>query len=222
MPQGSVPQQFVRYPMVLPLQHTRPGSPGPPGVGWTRNLSEGGACVELADRLRPPLVLQLRLRAAQGAIEAEARVSWQRDLPAAGPLRRHGVRFTHLAPAQHQALRELLLAQRQEQRAGVRLPAALGVTCHVQGGAGPPLRGQTGNLSRAGLLLRLAQALPPGTAVALTLHAPRGPLPAAGEVVWVDPGYRQSFGEPIRHGVRFTALGGPTSLALARLLVEGP
>ncbi len=218
MPEGSVPQQFHRYPLVLPLQHRRPGSPGPAGVGWTRDLSEGGACLELADRLQRQRALQLRLRTAQGAIEAEARVIWQQELPAAGQLLHHGVLFTQLAPTQRQGLRDLLLAQRQEHRGGLRLPVALGVTCHVRGG--PPLRGQTGNLSRTGLLLRLAQALPPGTAVALTLHAPRGPIPATGEVVWVDPGYRQSFGDPVRHGVHFTTLGGPTALSLARLLVE--
>jgi len=28
------------------------------GVGWTRNLSEGGACVELAEPLRPHMPLR--------------------------------------------------------------------------------------------------------------------------------------------------------------------
>jgi len=223
MHQWPVPQQFSRYPIVLPIQHTRPRSRGPAGtgVGWTRNLSEGGACVELAEHLRRQLILHLRIRTAHGAIEADARVIWHQELPEDGHLILHGVVFTHLAPDQRQALRELLLAQQQEHRGGHRLPAALVVTCRVTGEYGPPFRGRTGNLSRGGLLLRLSQTLPPGTGVELTLHAPRGSITAEGQVAWVDPEFRQSFGDPIRHGVHFTSLGWAASLSLAEFLAEG-
>jgi hypothetical protein len=223
MHQWPVPQQFSRYPIVLPIQHTMPRGRGPAdaGVGWTRNLSEGGACVELAENLRRQLILHLRIRTAHGAIEAEARVIWHQELPEAGHLILHGVVFTHLAPDQRQALRDLLLAQQQEHRSGLRLPAALVVSCRVRGESGPLLRGRTGNLSRGGLLLQLSQALPPGTGLEITLHAPRGSITAEGQVAWVDPGFRQSFGDPIRHGVHFTSLGWASSLSLARLLAEG-
>lgn len=130
----------------------------------------------------------------------------------------HGVAFTHLAPDQHQALRDLLLSQREERRAGVRLPVDLVVTGQARGGSAPALHGRTGNMSRGGLSLRLSQGLPPGTLMELTLHLPHGPLTVNGEIIWVDPEYRQTYGDPIRHGVRFVALGWSSTLALACFL----
>ncbi|MEK6716642.1 MAG: hypothetical protein AAB253_06100 [candidate division NC10 bacterium] len=63
MPQCSVQRRFIRYTIVLPILHTMNGSaPARSGVGWTCNLSEGGACLELAERLKPSTPLSLLLR----------------------------------------------------------------------------------------------------------------------------------------------------------------
>jgi hypothetical protein len=226
MPDGSEQRRFPRYAIQLPLLHApRTPTPTQTGVGWTHNLSEGGACVELDRRLSAPTPLQVRFQTDCGAIEVEAQVVWEVEPPeGGGPPGEggiiHGLAFTHLAPDQLLALRDLFLSQRRERRAGVRLPADLAVTCRPRGEAGPPLQGRTGDMSRGGLLLRLSQALPPGTVLEVTLFPPSGPVTAEGEVLWMDPPYRQTFGEPIRHGLRFTALGWSTSLTLALLLAE--
>jgi hypothetical protein len=226
MPDESDRRRFPRYLIQLPLLHA-PKTPTPTwtGVGWTHNLSEAGACVELDRRLSPPTPLQVRFQTDCGAIEVETQVVWEVEPPEGGaaPAEEgvlHGLAFTHLAPDQLLTLRDFLLSERRERRAGVRLPVDLAVTCQPRGEAGPPLQGRTGDLSRGGLLLRLSQALPPGTVLEVTLLPPSGPVTAEGEVVWVDPPYRQTFGEPIRHGVRFTALGWARSLSLALLLAE--
>jgi len=80
--------------------------------------------------------------------------------------------------------------------------------------------GWTRDVSRGGLLLRLPQVLPPGTALELTLPTPTGPLPVAGTVVWVAPPEARTPDLPIRHGLRFTALDWATALSLGRVLAE--
>ena len=211
-----------RHPVQLPLRHKQkaPASPWT-GIGWTHNLSEGSACVELNERLIPSTLLQVSLQTERGAIEVEARVIWEVGAERAGGTEGgilHGVLFTHLAPAQLQLLRDLLLSRQGERRAGLRLPADLVVTCRPQGQGDLPLQGRTEDLGRGGLLLRLTKAFPPGTPVELTLHQPSGPVTAEGEIVWTDPPEKCKRGEPIRHGVRFTALGWSRSLSLALVL----
>lgn len=226
MPDWSEQRQFPRHLIQLPLLHT-PKTPLPAraGVGWTRNLSEGGACVELDRRLSAPTPLQVRLQTESGAIEVEVQVAWEVEAKAGGADSTdggvlHGVGFTHLEPDQLRRLRHLLLTQGQERRAGVRLPSDFAVTCQPIEPAGPPVQGRTGDMSRGGLLLRLSQGLPPGTVLKLTVHPASGPVTAEGEVVWAEPPERRTPGEPIRHGLRFTAIGWPTMLSLALLLVQ--
>lgn len=227
MPDWAVKRQLPRYPIQLPVLH-QPGATtaGGGGAGWTRNLSEGGACVELDERLPVPTSLQLRLQTEQGAIDLEAQVVWEmpaqgdkRDRPTAGGVL-HGVAFTRLAPDQLQALRTLLLFETEERRAGVRLPLDLAVSCEAKGAGGSQVEGRTGNISRGGLLLRLSQELSPGTVLEVTLQPTDGPVKAEGEIVWVEPPEKRTPGEPIRHGLRFTALGWSRSLSLALLLAK--
>ncbi len=48
MPVWGQRQQSPRVSIQLPLRHTLLASPlARTGTGWTRNLSEGGACIEL-------------------------------------------------------------------------------------------------------------------------------------------------------------------------------
>ncbi|MFI5339787.1 MAG: PilZ domain-containing protein [Candidatus Methylomirabilales bacterium] len=213
-----------RHPVQLPLLH-KLKAPAPPrtGTGWTHNLSEGSACVELDERVVASTPLQVCLQTERGAIEVEAQVVWEvgagRPGAAEGGIL-HGVLFTHLAPDQLQALRDLLLSRRGERRAGLRLPTDLVVKCRPRGQADLPLQGRTEDLGRGGLLLRLTKALAPGTALELTLHPPSGPVTAEGEIVWAEPPEKRKRGEPIRHGVRFTALGWSQSLSLALVLSQ--
>lgn len=217
----SVQRQFSRYLIQLPLLH-RPlaRTPAGAGVGWTRNLSEGGACVDLAECFRPQIPLRLRLQTDRGAIEVEGRVAWTGDPLPTGGVIPHGVAFTLVGRDQLPALRDLLLSKGEVRHAGVRLPLELAVTCRAKGQEGSPLQGRTGDISRGGLLLRLPEVVPPGTALEVTLHAPQEPLSLEGAVVWVAPPENRRPGQLIQHGLRFTALGWSLSLSLGYLLAE--
>ena len=229
MPEWTAKREHPRYPVQVPVRHKPTASlPAQAGGGWTRNLSEGGACVQLDERLPAPSPLHLRLQTDWGAIDVEAQVVWEvregkggtaEGGPGEGDVL-HGVAFTHLAPEKLWILRNLLHSQNHERRASVRLPVDLPVTCQPKGSEAPPLQGRTGDMSRGGLLLCFSQALPPGTPLEVTLHPSTGPITAEGEVVWVEPEEDRVQGKPIRHGLRFTALGWARALSIALLLGE--
>jgi hypothetical protein len=221
MSDQSERRHFRRYPIQLPLLHTPKGpAPAQPGVGWTQNVSEGGACVELAEPLQSRLPLLVHLRTERGIIEAEAEVAWAEKPPLETGGILHGVAFSQFASDPLQTLRELILSKGMVRPAGVRLPFEVPVTYQPRGEAGPPLHGWTHDISRGGLLLRLRKVLPPGTLLEVTLHTHTGPLSVEGAVTWVAPLEGRTPGGPIRHGVRFTALDWSTALSLGLLLTE--
>ncbi len=215
----AVERRFPRYRISLPLLH-RPKARKAlnVGIGWSRDLSEGGACVELAERLRVQRPVRIQIQTDAGAIQAEARVVWRKDTPEGGSL--HGVAFTHVAPDQLKVLRDVIHRKGERGDAGIRLPLEVSVTCQPVGQEAAPIAGWTGDVGRGGLLLRLPTPLSPGTALDLTLHTPHGPLTAQGVVVWVASPERQPSEGPIPHGLRFTTLGWSTMLSLGLLLAD--
>ncbi len=219
MPDPSDHRQHPRYPIVLSIFY-KLRSPGPSGggVGWTRNLSEGGACVEVADRLPPATTLHLSLQTDRGALLVAAEVIWVGGPgPVAGGLP-HGVAFAEVTPEQQQALRDLVQRLAVAGHLGVRVPRRLSVLCRRLGEAGSTLQGRTENVSRGGLCLSLPHRLPPETMVEVTLPTPQGPLPVEAAVVWVERTEGQDSGEAIRHGLRFAPLGWTDELTLGLLL----
>jgi hypothetical protein len=215
-------RKFPRYPIQLPLLY-KPALPdlnGKIGAGWTRNLSERGACIELAERLPSEAIVNLRLRTDRGPIQTNAQVVWtgERTPPSGGIP--HGMSFTLISPVQSQALRDLLLPLSLAPHAGVRMPVDLPVRCLPTNPPGATLQGRTGDMSRGGLLLLLPDALAPGTTLEATLHTATGPLSVAGVIVWVEPPERRTFGRSIRHGMQFTSLDWSISLYLGLLLAE--
>lgn len=221
MPDPTPQRQHARYRIQLPFLHRVKGpASGKVGVGWSRNLSEGGACLELAEPLTPSTPLDLLLQTNQGPIRMEADVVWSGERAAVGGGVLQGVAFTRVAPNQRQALRNLLVSKGQVRHAGIRLPLDLAVTCRPKGHTGPPLLGRTADMSRGGLSLRLPEPLPPGQELEIILHSPSGPLTAEGAVVWVEPSERRRSRGLIRHGFQFTVFGWTTSLSLGLLLVE--
>lgn len=214
-------RRFPRYRISLPLLH-RPKAPTAlnVGVGWSRDLSEGGACVELAERLRPQRPVRIQIQTDAGPIKAEARVVWRQDPASAEAGILHGVAFTHIAEDQLQVLRDVIYRKGERGDAGIRLPLEVSVTCQPLGQEEPPIAGWTGDVGRGGLLLRLLTSLAPGTALDLTLHTPHGPLTAQGVVVWVAPPDRRPAEGPVPHGLRFTTLGWSTMLSLGLLLAD--
>jgi hypothetical protein len=204
--------------MQLPCLFETAAPPGKAGVGWTRDLSEGGACLELAECLPPRTPLQLTFKAPEAPVQAEAEVVWARVAGVAVSGALHGVRFLKVAPAEMEALRALIHIKGQGRQAGVRLPLELPVTCRPKGQGGPPFEGVSGDISRGGMLLRLPEVLPPDTVLEITLHTPKGPLTAWGGRAWVDPPERRIPGELIRQGIQFLALDWSTTLSLGLCL----
>ena len=85
-------------------------APGPikAGVGWTHNLSDEGACLELSDRLEESSAIQLLFQTDHGGLAVGAVVIWAAALRQRGEGILHGVDFPDLTPDQRQALHELL------------------------------------------------------------------------------------------------------------------
>jgi hypothetical protein len=217
----SVQRLFPRYLIQLPLLHrTRAPVPSQAGAGWTRNLSEGGACVELAERLSPRTPLGLLLRTDRGGIELEVQVVWAGEPSRSGGSILHGVAFTHLLPDQLHALRDLIRFKGQVRNAGVRVPLEISVTCTLTGSGRPTFQGLTGDIGRGGLLLLLPEVVPAGSTMNVTLQTPNGPLTVEGAIVWVEPPAGRAVGPPFRHGFRFQTLRWSTSLSLGLFLAE--
>ncbi len=221
MPNLSQRRRFQRYPVQLPLLHMAVApAPAKIGVGWTRSLSEGGATVELAERLRSQSSLRLRLQTDRGAIEAEAQVIWIGGRAPEGGGILHGLAFTRIAPEHFQTLCNSLLPLAMRRHAGIRLPLDLAVTCQQTHPPGPPLHGRTVNVNRGGFLLCLPRLLPPRTRLEVTLHTAQARLTVEGAVVWVEPPEIWKPGESIGHGFQFTAPSWSTMLSLGLLLTE--
>jgi len=221
MAAASVDQRFTRYPIVLPLLYTArtPAQNGAEG-GWTHNLSEGGACLLLPERLPPRLRLHLHLQTDGAPLEAEGRVIWSGKI--GSDLVRHGVAITRIHADHRLLLQDLLLSKGRIRPAGVRLSVALPIMCRCKGQARPPIHGLTGDIGRGGLSLALPDALPPATELVATLRTPAGPLTLPGTVIWVEASKLRGSRTSIRHGLQFTVLDAAVVLALARLLTVIP
>ncbi len=210
-----------RYRIHLPVVHRGTVPPSTPiGVGWTRDLSEKGLCVELGQRLRPKQSVRIRLQTDAGPIDIAGTVAWSGGTPTAQGGIPHGVEFADVAADQLLALKALLLRQGDARQTGIRLPLEVAVTCCPHEGRGRSLEGTTGDISQGGMLLVLQERLEPGTALTLMLRTQGGPLTAEGTVIWAEPCKPQGEPAAIRHGIRFTALGWSTSLSLGLVLAE--
>jgi hypothetical protein len=213
-------RKHARYPIVVPILYgLECSNPVMASAGWTRDLSEGGTCLELSERLEVSALIRLFLRTDQGGIATQGQVIWiEGPLQTGGTL--HGVIFTRMNSAQSQAVHELLSRKRMVWQAVVRIPLELPVIYQLKGQPRSLHQGQTENVSRRGLLLRLPLVYLPGTLLEVTLHTPRGHLTAQGTIVRVIPLEAQMPGEPIRHGFHFTDISHATQITLGRVLAE--
>ncbi len=219
MVQGIDKRRFERYDVRLPVLYKRLGSTqGKAGIGWTRNISLGGVCLDLDERLDPKTVLGLLFQTDRGAIEVEAEVVWAVSTPGLDGGIGHGLEFRELGPKQMQAMERLLAELQPTPRSGHRLALDIPLTVTPRERPGEIIAGRTGNASRGGALLLLPQALSVGALVTLRLQTPRQPLRLDATVVWVDPPEKRQPGRAIRHGVQFVSLDWSTSLALGLLL----
>jgi hypothetical protein len=215
--------QSSRYPIQLPLLYWRKsGVRTRVGAGWTRELGEGGFTAELAERFEVQTLLRARLQTDRGPIDTEARIVWIGASAPAGAENYYGLTFTHIAPDHLHALRDLILPLSMVAHAGMRLAMNLSVTCRSRTEEGLILKGQTGEVSRGGMLLRLPQEIAPGTVLDFTIHSSNGPLALEGAIVWTQASDERKPGEVIDHGVRFTSSTWSVSLALGFLLAGRP
>ncbi len=228
--EASPPRRFPRYPFQLPFLYrvhpVQAHTPPRVGVGWTRQLSEGGAGVELGEPLAPGGSLTLQVQTAQGSRELQAQVVWTEKPLEAGGGTLHGLVFTAADAKLLHALRDLFQVLNVFQglsgtpRAGLRLPIATPAIWQAMYPPGPLLQGRTGNISREGLLLLLAEVVAPGMVLAVTLESPHGPISLEGVVVWREAAARAAVAEFVRHGVQLTTRDWATALALGHLVVE--
>lgn len=211
-------RRHPRYLVHLPFLY-RVNAPGSSGLemGWTFDLSERGACVELAQRFPPPLTLHLILQTDRASIEVDAEVVWAGTPALPGGIL-HGVIFKWTAPEHLQALRDLLPSIGPAGTTGVRLHLDLPISCHLNGHGGPLLEGRTGDISREGLLIFLPRVIAQDTELEITVHTPVEPLIMPGKIVWVRSPEQATPGELIAHGFCFTSLRWCTPLILATLL----
>ncbi len=170
--------------------------------GWTLNLSETGACVEVPEALPPGMWLRLTLPFDGEDLPVSARVGWVAHPGSPGGWIVHGLIFFRLTARQRKRVQALLERQRSPRAGAERIPATLPAECRVPGAPGPSLRGWTGDLSRDGCSLLLPDQLPAGTRIMVTLTGPHATHSAGATVVWSAPLTR----EPSQlhpHGVRF-------------------
>ena len=214
----ALERRYPRYLVHLPFLY-KANAPGSSGLemGWTFDLSEQGACVELAQRFPPPMTLHLTLQTDRASIEVDAEVVWAGTPALPGGIL-HGVLFTWTAPEHLQAFRDLLPSTGPAGSTGVRLHLDLPITCHLNGHVGSLLEGRTGDISREGLLIFLPRVIAQDTELEITVHTPVEPLTMPGKIVWVRSPANATPGEPIAHGFRFTSLRWCTPLILASLL----
>jgi hypothetical protein len=210
MPEATAPRARPRsYPAPVPV----PGEGAAPvraGVGWTRYLSEGGAAVELPDRLA-------QTSSASSCRRAGAPSSWRR-----GALER-GARFGGAASpwaglprlSRSSSTRSELLLPPTSRSGTPSPPARRGRGRWKPKAARAPLPGSRA-MSAEGLLLRLPQAITPGTLLEVTLEFATEPLSAEGTIVWVEPRNTAGRGaDPPRHAVhrpRLERAAGPGAL----------
>jgi len=219
MPEQSLEERFSRYALTLPLIYRLAGRPDQKSrAGWTRDLGERGAWLELPELLPQETRLDIRVRAPDNIVEVGARVVWLRNEPAGNGVFLHGVAFTGLTPAQCHALQGLFA--RQKQRKTARVYRAIAVRCRRRGERGDPVVGQTRDLSRGGTSLRLSERMPPGTPINMTFPTAMGPVALEGVVVWTEHEEPRPRGALYRHGVRFLQNGMVSSFPLSALLAK--
>ena len=223
MPKSFPQRRHPRYPAALSIVYWRKGAgPTRAGIGRTLNVSGGGACLELPEVLPLGTSLSVDLPTDPGELRVDALVVWVGGPESPGGDVLHGVSFIEVTADQHQALWDLVNRLAQRDPAGVSVPVRLSVLCRPQGDGGPPLQGETGDLGRGGLSVRLNHRLPPDTIVELTLPTSKGPRTMEASVVWLAPEEAQRPGEPIWHGLRFRDPRAAAKLTRALLLTEVP
>ena len=202
MPEHDPPRAFVRYLVQLPLYYQRGRSSRQGvGVGWTRNLSEGGACIELAEPFDVSAQIQLGLQTYLGGVKLQCQVVW-RDMAAASGRVLHGVQFLDLSAGCRLVLQQMLRVSSAQPHSLLRRAWEVPLVCTVQGSPGRSCDGRTGNIGQHGLLAHLPEDLPVGTSVDLRCEPPDdGPVILEGRVAWAEARDGSTRRATTQHGI---------------------
>jgi len=220
MPGPESCRKHPRHPVVLSIVYQRTDSDGTGrGVGWTRNLSEGGACLELGEALPQGTALRVALQADQRRLWMDAEVVWAGRAGEVTDGVPHGIAFVQVTGEQAKALGGLVTRLGRLRDVAVRVPLHRPVACRVAGDSIPPLQGQTGEISRSGLSVSLPGRLPEASEVEVTLPTIEGPLRVRAKVVWVAPAGGNP-GEGVHHGLEFRGLNWEDEVSLGLLVAE--
>ena len=110
MSPASDARRSPRYPVDFPVAYAYAAAvkAASGDLGRARNLSEGGACLDLPEALDPGTLLSLRLPEVASALAVEAAVVWIGRPGLPGSPTRHGVAFPALTVDQRAALGHFL------------------------------------------------------------------------------------------------------------------
>ncbi len=212
MADGSPLHRSPRFPIVLPVLFRTADAAPRSGKGRSCSLSDGGACLELAESLAPGTLLDVTLQTDEGGLTMEAEVVWVGRRGSAGRGTLHGIRFTGLIPEQKRAVRRVIQRLGRLPQDASRVPVRLPARCRPAAGTGVPVQGWTEDIGQEGLSVSLPQRFPVGSVIEIALPTPRGAYTTEATVVWVDPA---STGPHTRHGVQFGPLIWVRELILA-------
>jgi CheY-like chemotaxis protein len=202
MSEHDPPRAFHRYLIQLPLYHQRGRSSSQRvGVGWTRNLSEGGACIELAEPFDVSAQIHLVLQTYLGGVRLRCQVVW-REMAAGTGRVLHGVKFLDLSAGCRLVLQQMLRVSSTQPHSLLRRDWEVPLVCTVRGTQGPSWDGRTGNIGQHGLLVHLPQELSVGTPVDLTCGTPNdGPINLEGRIAWVEAREGLAGRGTTKHGI---------------------
>jgi hypothetical protein len=176
--------------------------------------------VELPEAFGQLSEIEIRLRVPSAVPWLGAQVVWVRPEPTRERLFLHGLVFARITPSQRQMVQEILAQQKE--RGAARRYCSLPVTCQRQDGNGAALAGRTRDLSRTGAAVRLAQPVPAGTPLRVTIPTTFGTVIAYACVVWAESPEPRPPGATYRHGLRFERFGAASGLPLSLLLAGIP
>jgi hypothetical protein len=81
------------------------------GAGWTHNISEEGACLELPDRMEESSAFQILFQTDHGSLSIGVKVIWAAKIRERGGGIIHGVDFPGLSDEKRQALRDFIAGE---------------------------------------------------------------------------------------------------------------
>lgn len=194
---GSAGRRHLRFPLRMPVLCGNLAVPGLRTFGNTQNVSRGGILLEAPEPLVPGTRTRLLLVAGDKNVRAEAMVAWMTESTPC----RMGMRFTTWSGTGRLIWERLLTFQAgPPARASVRFSTGFDITCGVPAGSRKP--GRAENLSDAGLMVALDEALPlhARVRVAVPPRVTLWPVEVETEVMWAGAAHE---GREVLHGLRF-------------------